>query len=504
MNEENRQLKYGALISYLAIFINTATALLYLPWMAQKIGQSNYALYNLSYSFVSLFLSDFGLSSAAARFIAKYRAENQEEKANILLSMITKLYTAIDLIIGAIMIVVYLFIGQIYKGLTPAELEILKPLFLINAIYSLVSFPFMSLSGILNAYEKFIQLKLCDLGQKLTNVLLIIVSLLSGKGVIAVMACNAISGILFILIKIIIVRKETPIRLKWKLKDPALLNSVFSFSVWTAVSSIAQRCIFSLAPSILGIVSNSTEIAIFSPANALEGYFYMFAAAVNGLFLARISRYIANNERDRIYTLMVKVGRYQMTVMGLIFIGFISLGKDFMIAWMGPEYERSAICAALIFLPDLLLFTEQIASSTIIAENKVKYSAFSNIGMAVICVALSFPLSAEYGALGSCLAIAISYFVSFIYMNYIYHKVLHLDVLRFFRECYTSFILPFALTFVISRLLGSLIPFSGWIGLLIRILMITMIYTLLVWTLSLKKDEKEWFLINIHKNHKEK
>ena len=49
MNEERRQLKYGAIISYLAIFINTATALVYLPWMARKLGKSDYGLYTLAF-----------------------------------------------------------------------------------------------------------------------------------------------------------------------------------------------------------------------------------------------------------------------------------------------------------------------------------------------------------------------------------------------------------------------------------------------------------------------
>ena len=103
MNNENKQLKYGAVISYIAIFINTLTALFYIPWMARKLGQSHYALYNLAFSFVNFFLVDFGLGMAVARFVAKYRAEN-EEKANTLVGTITKLYLAIDALIIVVMV----------------------------------------------------------------------------------------------------------------------------------------------------------------------------------------------------------------------------------------------------------------------------------------------------------------------------------------------------------------------------------------------------------------
>ncbi|MBR4455708.1 MAG: oligosaccharide flippase family protein, partial [Solobacterium sp.] len=122
MNDEKKQLKYGALISYLAIFINTATALIYLPWMARKLGQSDYALYTLAFSFVNFFLLDFGLSAAVSRFAAKYRAEHDEESTNRLVGTVTKMYLALDVLLAAVFFVVYFFIDLIYKGLTPAEI----------------------------------------------------------------------------------------------------------------------------------------------------------------------------------------------------------------------------------------------------------------------------------------------------------------------------------------------------------------------------------------------
>ena len=96
MNESNRQIKIGAMISYCAIIISIITSLFYLPWMTRQIGQSNYGLYTLVNSFVTMFLMDFGLSSATARFLAKYRAEQKIDKENTVFSVITKLYFVID------------------------------------------------------------------------------------------------------------------------------------------------------------------------------------------------------------------------------------------------------------------------------------------------------------------------------------------------------------------------------------------------------------------------
>ena len=73
----NKQIKYGALISYIALFINIVIGLVYSPWVIRSIGKADYGLYTLALSIISLFVFDFGLGSAVTRFIAKYNAEGR-------------------------------------------------------------------------------------------------------------------------------------------------------------------------------------------------------------------------------------------------------------------------------------------------------------------------------------------------------------------------------------------------------------------------------------------
>ncbi len=492
MDDSSRQIKIGAIISYIAIGINIITALLYLPWMADTIGQENYGLYTLATSFINMFLIDFGLNTTVARYVAKYRAEQKEDKVEILLAIVVRIYLYIDGVIFVLLSIVYFFIDQIYAGLTVNEINIFKTLYIIVGIFSLISFPFSPVSGVLTAYEKFIQLKLCDLGQKLFNVFLIILALFNGYGVVAVVGANAVSGLLFIIIKLYFVKKTMPITLSFRTTKFDELKEIIGFSVWAAVMSLAQRLMFNIAPSILGIVSNSKEIAVFAPASALEGYFYTFAAAVNGMFLSKISRCIADNNNQGIFTLMVKVGRYQMLTMGLIFVGFICVGKEFMLNWMGIEYSKAWACALLMFIPDFFGFTEQIAATTVIAKNEVKRQAISSIYMVLAYLVLSFVLSKHWGATGTCFAIACAYTVFFIYMNFIYKKVLKIDIITFFKECYHSFFLPFCIVVISGwSICNVLLPSGGWKWIIIKVIIIIAIYSVIIYVMGLNKSEKQ-------------
>ena len=121
----SKQIKLGALISYFAIAFNIVAGLIYTPWMISKIGQSNYGLYTLATSVISMFVMDFGMGAAVTRFLSRYNAMGDKKAVNDFLGLIYKLYLAIDAVIFAVLICVYFFVDKIYANLTPDELSAL-------------------------------------------------------------------------------------------------------------------------------------------------------------------------------------------------------------------------------------------------------------------------------------------------------------------------------------------------------------------------------------------
>ena len=81
-----KQIGFGAIISYVAIIVNIFVGLLYTPWMVKQIGKSQYGLYTLANSLITLFLVDFGLSAAAARYVSNYHAEGKEEQVEVVVA----------------------------------------------------------------------------------------------------------------------------------------------------------------------------------------------------------------------------------------------------------------------------------------------------------------------------------------------------------------------------------------------------------------------------------
>lgn len=436
----SKQIKLGALLSYFAIAFNIIAGLIYTPWMITKIGQDNYGLYTLATSLITLFVMDFGMSAAVTRFVSKYNAEENQQKVNDFLGLVYKIYLAIDAVIFAALVVVYFFIESIYGNLSATEIETLKTLYIIVGLFSVVSFPFTNLNGILTSYERFAELKICDLFHKIFIIFAMVVALLLGYGVHALVLVNAISGLLTIALKLIVINRKTSVKVNFSYFERGLLKDVFGFSVWTTVGSIMQRLIFNITPSIIAAVSvtGSIGVAVFGLATTIEGYVYTFATAINGMFMPRISKIVAKGKKDEELTpLMIKIGRLQLMIVGLLTIGFISFGRSFILEiWNKPDFSESYICAVLVILPSFFYLPMQIANTTVIVENKVKLQSYVYIIMGITNVVLSLVLSKFYGAIGASVSILIAYMLRTVLMTVIYNNVLKLNMKLFFKETF--------------------------------------------------------------------
>ncbi|SMB88723.1 Membrane protein involved in the export of O-antigen and teichoic acid [Desulfonispora thiosulfatigenes DSM 11270] len=496
-NQSSRQIKYGALMSYTAVFVNIIAGMLFTPWMIRQIGQADYGLYALALSVIMFFTIDFGLGESVSRFLSKYNAENQVEKKRDFLGVTFKLYIVIDMIIFIALLTVFLLADTIYSELTPEELEKFKIVFIIAAFYALGSFPFQPLNGILISHERFVFLKAMDLFHRLLTVITMIVVLLLGFRLYGLVIVNALTGFIAIILKIhYIFRKNKMLEINFSAWDKRLLKELFSFSIWIAIIVFSQRFIFTITPSVLGAFSGTAEIAVFSIASTMEGYVWMIASALNGLFLPKVTSLLLNkNAYEEVEALMIKVGRIQLIIVGLLYAGFLTLGKDFVELWLGNNFSSAYIITLLLITPSLVVLTQQIANTALVAKNLVKYHCFGVVIMSMTSIVLSIVLSPKLGATGAGIGIFIGTILGgVVVMNLVYSRVLRINLAVFFRECHLKLFMPIVLTILIGFLVQLYFPLGGWVGFLIKVTIVSISYSILIWKLGLNNFEKGLFL----------
>ncbi len=491
----SKQIKAGVGIGYIATVFNIIAGLIYTPWMVRQIGQADYGLYALAVSFISFVALDFGLGAAITRFLSYYLAKGDKTGAKKLLGTIYKLFLGISALIFVVLVVAFIFIENIYLKLTPDEIERFKVVFAISGLFSIVSFSLKPLDGILEANERFIFKKCTHLFHRISVVLLMVVALLLGQGLYALVIVNAFVGLIIIAVKLYYIKKATDTEIDFSGGDKVLLKEIAGFSFWLTLILVAQRFIMQVTPSILGIVAGSTQIAVFSIGKVIALYTRNIGEVLGNMFLPKVTRMtVADKDMEGITNLMIKVGRIELLVIGLICAGFATMGYEFMKLWMGVDFINSYYVALLLIIPLLVTVTQNIGVKTIIALNKVRYSAIDTITNAVLSFGISIYLARTYGAVGAAIGLFIGATGGLIVKNIIYSKVIKINIFRFFRGCHLRMLVPLLLSLGIGIYMQRAFPVENMFLFMVKAGVFAAVYFMLMWTLAMNVFEKELFV----------
>lgn len=480
----------GAVISYVAIFLNIAISFFYTPWMIRQIGVSDYGLYSLIMSFISYFIMDFGLNQAVQRFIAKYRAEKNEDKVAKMVAITTNCYLAINTVIFVVLLVLYFFISDIFTGLTDDEIERLKGLYIIAATFSILNFMFKPMGGAMMAYEYFVEERLLEMINKVGAVLLVCTALFMGADVYALVFINGTCSLIASLGRFMVFKHKSKLNIQWTYFNKSEAKSIFSFSMWTFGRGLAQRLRLSLVPSILGIFSNTTEISIFALGMSLEGMIYTLSSAINGLFMPKVARLSASGNREEVLSLMIRVGRIELYIIGFIFSAFLIFGQEFIYLWVGADFSKVYYVVLSLIFTNLITFTEEIAENLVYIENKIRYTTSIIFTCSTIGCLCSLFVASEYGAVGCALCSGLALFANAIWANLFYYRKMAIDIPKFMSKCHLR-ILPIILIIVIIFILiKPILQIHNWFILIASGFLYTMCFMALVYLFLLNVEEK--------------
>lgn len=487
----SREITLGALMSYAAVIFNISAGLIYTPWMIQKIGRADYGLFALAVSFLAYFMLDFGFGHAIARFLAKYRAEGREERIRELLGLTAKVFLLLDFGFLLVIVTLFFFIETVFVSLSPEEIQKFRVVYCVVGFFSIVSFPFLPLTSVLIGYERFVFLKFCDLLKKVLTIGLMVLALLAGYGLYALVTVNALVGIVIIVFQCAYLFWNTSVQIDIFNFDRGLLKEIVQYSVWVAVILFAQRLFLNITPAILGVFSGTSEIAVFSIGMTIEAYFYSFAAALGGLFLPKVSRMMAVEDHAGISRLMIRVGRIQLLVMGSIAAGLITIGRQFVVLWIGTSFTSSYFVALLLILPGLITFSQQVAYTVVAVENKLRYHAIVLLCGAPLSIGVSAALSPRFGAIGAAIGVCLASLLCSIAMTIVFYRVMHLDMRRFFSDCHMKMLPPFLLALGAGFVVNRWVPAVSLVAFIPKAVLLAGLCALIMWALVMNAEEKQ-------------
>ena len=495
MNNINQK-KVGVLLSYVNLAISIIIPFFYTPIMLAILGQSEYGLYSLSNSVISyLSLLQFGMGSAVIRYIAKYRATDEKEKAN----QITGLFTIIYIFFA----VLVLFVGCIFTllspvifsdGLSEAEISKMKMLIIIMSLSTAFSFISVVFSSIINAYEKFIFKKTTDIILTILAPLFNLLVLFLGYESVGIATVSLIFQIVVLPIYMWYVAKRLGIKMKFVKPEKAFLLELFSFSIFMFLSSIADLLFWSTDNVLIGAMIGSTAVAVYNVGGVFTNLMRNLTSAINDVFVPKVTMMVAvDKSNTELSELMIRVGRLQYLMVSLLASGFIVFGQVFIHYWSGDVYADAYWVSLVTFLPSAIPILQNIAFGVIVAQHKHKFRCYIYFGIAILNAISTFFIIPYFGYIGAAICSGVSYIIGHgIILNIYYKSVIKLDIFGFWMNILKMSFIPVIITVIGYWIVNILIPWNI-ILMLVEGRGFVLVFILLTWFFTMNEYEKDIF-----------
>jgi len=494
------QIKFGAVLSYVSLALGTVVSLLYTPIMLQRLGESEYGVYNLVLPVISyLNLLSFGLGSAYTRYYARRKAENDQAG----MAKLNGMFLTIYLLLGAVVLALGLLISfnapfVFGTKLKPEELELAKRLMIVLSFNAAISFPISVFESHVMINERYVFQKLVAMIRSVLSPLIMIPLLLMGFRsetlVLLTLIVTLVSGVL----NVYYCFRKLHMPIRMRAFDFPLMREMLRFTSFVFIGIVVDQLNWSIDRLLLGWLHGTTAVTVYVQASQLNLYYLSLATAFSGVLTPRVHHMVASGESDReLSRLFARTGRLQFILMSLVLLGFVAVGRPFIVLWSGGNwslYSVSYFIGLILFASTLLPSIQSVGIEIQRAKNMHKFRSLVYLGVAIGNILFSLPLTMRWQGLGASIGTFVSTFVgNVLLMNWYYHKRIGLDIPLFWRQIarmLPALVIPAASAVAIA----CFAPVTSYLGVALWGAVLVAVFIPNMWVLGMNRYEKDLVL----------
>lgn len=493
----SNRIKNGVISTYAAYFVQFIIAMIFTPTLVKTLGQSNYGVYQIAISVVAyITILNFGIPHAYIRFFAVEKSKgskNKTKQLNAMYLLVMSLIAVVVFIVGTV--VAFLAEKTLDASLTVEELVLCKNAIILLSANAAITIFSSSFETYFLAHERFSLNKIVNCIQYVVTSIVSLVALKLGCGLYTVIAITIVVTGMKLIFTMSYSIKKLEMKVSLKEYDTELLKEMLIYSSFLFVNLIADQMNWSIDRLLLGAMVGSESAAVYGVSNQIQTMYMQLMIAISAVFITKINNMVAEKASDtELSELFINVGKLQFILAGLINIGFIFFGKQFILLWAGKEYGNSYWICLILMISSTVLYIQNIGTEIQRAENLHKQRAVLYIGMCFLNLILSVALIKKYNEIGAALGTAVSVVVGDgIIMNVYYKKKMRIDIFRFWKE-----MLKISISFIPSILFGfvifNIISTKSFFECMPYVAIMVVIYGISVFAFLLNKEQKIIFV----------
>lgn len=490
------EVKWGALLSYLLIVVNTLYGFLIIPYILSSLGDAEYGVYKTISSLSSaLMILDLGLGSTAMRYIAKFKSEEKKDKIESFVSMALGEGVIICLGLMVISAGIYALLPTIYaEGLSASEIELAKKLFIflaLNMVFHIIENVF---NGVISGFNKFMVSNGIKLGRILLRVAMLFIIFFFVKSAVALVLIDLVLTVIqtiaeFIYIKI---KLKISIKITFKNWEKELFVESFKYTLLIFITTIAAQINNNLDNVVIGAIRGSALVAVYSMGLLIFGMFEQLSTSLSGVMLPTVTNVLKNdNNGSQIQQTIINVGRIQFMLLGAALVGFAVLGKQAILLWLGEGYEDVYVITLILMAPALLELCVNVCLAVLRAQNMLGFRTAVLFGTTAINAIITIIGVKLVGYYAAAIGTAVSFLLgSVVIMNIYYWKKLSFNMFKIYRNIFSGTWICLLVSGG-AILVSSYFLNSGLVSFVLNVVVFCVVYGITMLLFGFKKEEKK-------------
>lgn len=489
------QVRLGAVLSYVSMGLSTLISLIYTPIMLGRLGETEYGVYGAVGPIISyLLLLSMGLGSAYIRYYSQAKvAKDRQEMAKL-----NGMFLVTLSLLGLVLLALGFFLAahpQMVFGTkwAPEELALGAKLLRIMTVNAALSFPFSVFESHVNIHERYLFLKAVTMAKSVLSPLISIPLLLLGFRSPAIAALSLVLTIVCGLTYMAYCFAVLKMPVSFRTYDLPLMKSMMGFTFYIFLAVVVDQLNYGIGTLMTTWIHGAELSGVYYSANQLNVYYLSFAMAISNVLIPRVHRMVAEGDSNRELTrLMTKTGRLQFIMLMAVFLGFVAVGRPFVILWAGGK-EQFAVdypVALLLFASTIVSAIQFVGLEILRAKNMHRFRAWVYLAAAAVNVGLMIPLCKYCGLVGVAGSILfITVVGNVLPINWYFRHYVGLDV-RWFWVRIARLLPSMILPAVVAVLIAVLAPVSGYLGILIWGCVFVAVYAASLWLFGMNRYER--------------
>jgi len=496
---EGSLLAKNTILNFIGQVVPLLVAVVTIPYIIHHLGPERFGIFSLAFVVLGYFtIIDLGLGRATTKFVAEALGKGETEQIPAIVWTSLIFTSVLGLAGELILISITPLLVERVLNVPFYLIEETKSVFYIISATLLIVLITATLSGLLEAYQRFDLLNTLKIPSNVLTYVIPAIALFFGAGLPIIVLLLLMKNLCILLIYLFLTLKVMPATTRPFFRvDFKVANSLFSFGGWMALHNAAATILLYLDRFLVGIFLTMSAVTYYIVSYELANRFLIITSSMMAVLFPAFSSLEAM-DKEKLQKLFVRALKYLILIMGLISGIVFIFSKEILLLWLGNEFTmKSTVVLQIFAIGAFLCSLAWIGGVVLQATGNPKVVTIIHILQVPIYILSTWLLIKTMGIEGAALSWTIRILLSSVLLFFTCWKVRLFKPIFLLQNGSFKFAVVLCVISGITIVIKSFIPFS-----LINISLIfsgfMMLMLVIIWKWVLDQEDKAFIICTVN------